>query len=73
MSDVTNITRIPHAAANAICEKHGDFWGLTEDPSATVVRKTAEVCREMGDPASLAQARDLDALVDAVERGGVSA
>ncbi len=72
MSDVTNITRIPHAAANAICEKHGDFWGLTEDPPATVVREHAATCREMGDVASLAQARDLYALVDAAERGATA-
>ncbi len=72
MSDPTSITRIPHAAANAICEKHGDFWGLTEDPTADTVRHVAAECRKLGDSASLAQARELDALVDAVERGAAA-
>jgi hypothetical protein len=63
--------RIPRAEANAICEKHGDFWGLTEDPPAEVVRHVADDYRTSDeyDPARVAIAADLDALVDRIERG----
>lgn len=58
-------TLIPRDQILEIMRRHGDFWGLIEDPPADVVRKTAKDLRTF--TATDPEADELDALVDRIE------
>jgi hypothetical protein len=73
---------IPRAELNALAERHGDFFGLDEDPPVTWARDLAAEYRHNASDRRvltaaegadmLAEADDLDALADRYERKVVS-
>jgi hypothetical protein len=60
-------TPIPRALVAEIIHRHGDYWLLDDDPPAHVVRGVATDLRT-GESADIAEADELDALVDRIER-----
>jgi len=60
---------IPCAEIHAIAKRHGVDYDLDSDPTAEWVRGTAKYLRSGSAPAAtvLAEAADLDALVDRIE------
>jgi hypothetical protein len=66
MSD--SLTPIPRARLAPILDRHDDHWAGTHDLEAWTVRNVADLLRQSPDPDYRAEADELDALVDEIEK-----